>query len=191
MTSTASLRATAHPLRLRILSLLTGAELSAAEIARELATSQANASYHVRVLATAGLVVPAGEVKIRGGTAKRYRHPWRGKESDPSGPRGPGDGGRAPLGPAERAARQSLIRAVADELVRRSSQLREGRAYLADAELWVDLDSWQRTEELVAEASALIHDAAQPPRTEGTIRVNMSVVLFQMTESAEQAGPGR
>jgi DNA-binding transcriptional ArsR family regulator len=191
VTSTASLRATAHPLRLRILSLLTGAELSAAEIARELATSQANASYHVRVLATAGLVVPAGEVKIRGGTAKRYRHPWRGKESDPSGARGPGDGGRALLGPAERAARQSLIRAVADELVRRSSQLREGRAYLADAELWVDLDSWQRTEELVAEASALIHDAAQPPRTEGTIRVNMSVVLFQMTESAEQAGLGR
>ena len=30
------LRATAHPLRLQMLSLLTGAELSAAEVAREL-----------------------------------------------------------------------------------------------------------------------------------------------------------
>lgn len=190
VTSTASLRATAHPLRLRILSLLTGAELSAAEIARELATTQANASYHVRVLAAAGLVVPAGEVKVRGGTAKRYRHPWRG-ERDPTGPSGPGDGGRALLAPAERAARQSLIRALADELVRRSSQLREGRGHLADAELWVDLGSWQRTHELVAQASALLHDAAKPPRTEGTIRVNMSVVLFEMTESAEKAVAGR
>ena len=32
------LRATAHPLRLQMLSLLTGAEMSAAEVARELAS---------------------------------------------------------------------------------------------------------------------------------------------------------
>ena len=50
------LRATAHPLRLRMLSLLTGAELSAAEVARELGVSQANASYHLRLLLDAGLL---------------------------------------------------------------------------------------------------------------------------------------
>ena len=66
-----SLRAVAHPLRLRILSLLTGAELSAAEVARELDVTHANASYHLRVLADAGEVVVAGEEKIRGGVAKR------------------------------------------------------------------------------------------------------------------------
>ena len=38
------LRALAHPVRLRILSLLTGTELSAAEIARELGLTHANAS---------------------------------------------------------------------------------------------------------------------------------------------------
>ena len=70
-----SMRATAHPVRLQILSLLTGAELSAAEIARELDLTHANASYHLRTLADAGLVVEAGEEKIRGGVAKRYRHP--------------------------------------------------------------------------------------------------------------------
>ena len=48
----ASLRAVAHPVRLRILSLLTGTELSAAEVARELDLTHANASYHLRVLAT-------------------------------------------------------------------------------------------------------------------------------------------
>ena len=59
MTTTTSLRARAHPLRLQILSLLTGAELSAAEVGRELGTTQANASYHLRVLAKVGLVEPA------------------------------------------------------------------------------------------------------------------------------------
>ncbi|WP_268815939.1 helix-turn-helix domain-containing protein [Amycolatopsis alkalitolerans] len=37
----------AHPLRLRLLSLLTGASLSAAEAARELGETQANVSYHL------------------------------------------------------------------------------------------------------------------------------------------------
>ena len=66
------LRATAHPLRLQMLSLLTGAELSAAEVARELDVSQANASYHLRLLHDAGLLVIASEETVRGGRAKRY-----------------------------------------------------------------------------------------------------------------------
>src|SRR5215831_21075892 len=78
-TAIARLRAGAHPLRLRIMSLLTGAEMSAAEVARELDINHANASYHLRVLAEAGQVVEAGEERIRGGVAKRYRHPWRNK----------------------------------------------------------------------------------------------------------------
>ncbi len=75
MTATSARRATAHPLRLQILSLLTGTELSAAEIARELDTTQANASYHLRVLAGAGLLEPAGEEQIRGGVAKALPPP--------------------------------------------------------------------------------------------------------------------
>ena len=81
-----SLRATAHPLRLRMLSLLTGAELSAAEVARELDITHANASYHLRVLLEAGVVVVAGEEKIRGGVAKRYRHPWEVKAEHKASP---------------------------------------------------------------------------------------------------------
>ncbi len=54
------LRAGAHPVRLRILSLLTGSAMSAAEIARELDLTHANASYHLQVLARAGEVVEAG-----------------------------------------------------------------------------------------------------------------------------------
>ena len=70
----AALRAMAHPVRLRIMSLLTGAPLTAAEVARELGITHANASYHLRNLLAGGLIVSAGEEKIRGGVAKRYRY---------------------------------------------------------------------------------------------------------------------
>ena len=74
VTETAALRATAHPVRLRIMSLLTGAPLTAADVARELGLTHANASYHLRNLLAAGMIVPAGEERIRGGMAKRYRY---------------------------------------------------------------------------------------------------------------------
>ena len=99
-----SLRAVAHPVRLQILSLLTGAAMSAAEIARELDLTHANVSYHLRVLARSGDVVVAGEEKIRGGVAKRYRHPWDQPEARDVAPE---------------SGRRASIRAVADELVRR------------------------------------------------------------------------
>ncbi len=69
-----SLRATAHPLRLRMLSLLTSSAMSAAEVARELDITHANASYHLRLLHDADLVVVESEERIRGGVAKRYRY---------------------------------------------------------------------------------------------------------------------
>src|ERR1700755_1310952 len=76
-----SLRATAHPVRLQIMSLLTGAPLTAAEVARELGITQANASYHLRNLLAGGMIVAAGEEKIRGGLAKRYRYdPYRDQQ---------------------------------------------------------------------------------------------------------------
>lgn len=170
------LRAVAHPLRLQILSLLTGTELSAAEVARELDTSQANASYHLRVLASAGLLVPAGEERIRGGTAKRYRHPWGGEE----GPEWP----TAAL-PSDQVDHQLLIQAIAQELARRSVLRSPGKFQFTDAELWVTPDSWEQCADLVEQASNLLHGAANPPRTPGTMRVNMSAALFAMTHQGE------
>ena len=70
----ARLRATAHPVRLRILSLLTAEAMSAAEVARTLEITHANASYHLRQLYGAGELVVESEEKIRGGVAKRYRY---------------------------------------------------------------------------------------------------------------------
>lgn len=167
--TTSSLRALAHPVRLQILSLLTGAEMSAAEIARELEITHANASYHVRVLAAAGELVEAGEEKIRGGVAKKYRHPW-----DAHGLASP---------PASAADRHLYIRAVADEMVRRFGLRRPGgNNRLTDAEMWVTPAVWDEVSALVEQASELIHAEAKPPRTEGTVHVNMTASMFEMTE---------
>lgn len=70
----AQLRALAHPLRLRMMSLLTARAMSAAEVARALDITHANASYHLRVLRDAGELVVEGEERIRGGVAKRFRY---------------------------------------------------------------------------------------------------------------------
>jgi DNA-binding transcriptional ArsR family regulator len=164
---TSRLRATAHPVRLRILSLLTGAELSATEIARELDVTHANASYHLRFLEKAGLLEVASEERIRGGVAKRYRHPWR----DSSVEYGKGDeqeGG-------------AYVRAMAEELVRRHGDRRR-KGVFVDAELWVDPEVWQEAHDLVLRASELLHDAARPPRTDGTRHVNLTAAAFRMED---------
>src|SRR5579872_2943674 len=119
--------------------------MSAAEVARELNITHANASYHLRVLADAGELVDAGEERIRGGIAKRYRHPWR-------------DGHAVGDTPEERLA---LVRAAADELIRRVG-LRRPRSKMSftDAELWVAPEVWQRVSALVKEATELLHAEA-------------------------------
>jgi DNA-binding transcriptional ArsR family regulator len=163
----AALRATAHPLRLQMLSLLTGASMSAAELGRELGTSQANASYHLRVLVDAGQVLPDGEETIRGGVAKRYRYRWREQ--------------RKTEHPTQDEAH--YLRAMGSEMSRRLSLARPGpRRYFCDAEMWVTSETWEQVVTLVSEASALVHDSAQPPHTDGTIHVNLQMVAFGMKE---------
>ena len=164
------LRATAHPLRLQMLSLLTGAELSAAEVARELDITQANASYHLRFLLSAGLLVIAGEESVRGGRAKKYRHPWDADPADAA---------------VTDSDMQAYVGVMADALLRRLRDRRTGAtSHLTDAELWLEPDDWQRALDLVMEASVLVHGRAKPPRTEGTVRANLTVAAFQMV------GPG-
>jgi DNA-binding transcriptional ArsR family regulator len=174
-----ALRALAHPIRLRILSLGTGAAMSAAEFARELGISQANASYHVRTLAAAGYLEEVGEETIRGGVAKRYAyvpgHPkTERRDSDPG-------------------AQALVYQVLAEELVRRSRYWTSTPSMpqsLTDAELWVDPDDWKRATALMKEASELLHRRAHPPRTEGTIHVSATVAMFQMRADAPSGESG-
>lgn len=166
--STQSLRATAHPVRLQILSLLTGAEMSAAEVARELGLTHANASYHLRVLHEAGQLVVASEERIRGGVAKRYRHPWREAAERPH--------------QSTPEAREAWVRAMAEQLVRRNALSAGKPGHFTDAELWVSEEDLAAVHAAITEASERLHDSARPPHTPGTVRVALSIALFEMKD---------
>jgi DNA-binding transcriptional ArsR family regulator len=164
----AALRAMAHPARLQILSLLTSAPLTAAEVARELGLTHANASYHLRNLLAGGLIVTAGEEKIRGGVAKRYRYD-PGRDTSPTSP----------------DQKRAFITAMANELIRRTSAASwPGIALMGDAELWVDPDHWRDLRDRMGALLREIHDIAQPPRTPGTVRTSTTVALFEMESPA-------
>ena len=166
---TGALRAYAHPLRLRMLSLLTGAPMSAAELSRELEVTHANASYHLRVLARAGVVTVAEEREVRGGQERRYAIAWSQphREHDP-------------------AERRQYMRVLAEELVRRSAEglgnrRSDPRTLSSDAELWVTREVWTDVVERIHAAVVDLHEAAQPPRTRGTVRTSTTVAMFGMT----------
>ncbi|MFC9251788.1 ArsR/SmtB family transcription factor [Amycolatopsis thailandensis] len=160
------LRVLAHPVRLRILSLLTGAAMSAAEAARELGETQANVSYHLRRLHEAGLLDVVEEVRIRGGLAKRYRHdPESGTRFTSTNPE----------------EDRLLITTMASELERRSEfHVRGEHGLTADVEMWVDRETWKKALAHAHELSELLHSAAKPPRTRGTIPVSATVAMFEM-----------
>jgi len=167
------LRAMAHPVRLRILSLLTGASLTAADVARELGLTHANASYHLRNLLAAGLIAHAGEERIRGGIAKRYRYDAdRDRERD-----------REPFPAHDADSQRAMYAAVADELIRRNAEADWSvGGTMTDAELWVDPQVWREIRDRIGQASRDLHNAAQAPRTPGTIRTSATIAMFRMIE---------
>jgi len=174
MSSLQSLRATAHPIRLRLLSLVTSSAMSAAEAARGLGLSQATASYHLRVLERAGLVAVVEVVRLRGGEAKRYRHESSSQAFDPDA--------RSDSGAEDVSIEDQLVyvEAQVEELRRRVRQRTTGPGVSTDAELWVGPETWRRVVHHVGQASALLHAAAQRPRTPGTVPVSMTVSMFPM-----------
>ncbi|MCL8025612.1 winged helix-turn-helix domain-containing protein [Nocardioides bruguierae] len=163
---TSSLRAVAHPLRLRMLSLLTGTAMSAAEVARELEVTHANASYHLRTLAEAGYVVVDGEEKIRGGVAKRYRYVDEREHHE------------SPSTEDEIA----YLHASTRELERRYHRRRDW-IWSSDLEGWVEPEVFDEAMRLLRQASALLHGANRPPRTPGTVPVSATSIAFRLEET--------
>ncbi|WP_322921568.1 ArsR/SmtB family transcription factor [Nocardioides renjunii] len=162
----ARLRATAHPLRLRILSLLTAEAMSAADVARALGVTHANASYHLRVLHDIGELVVESEEKIRGGVAKRYRY----------------DATRdLPAQGAEVGDRIAYARATAVEVERRLLDVAPGHSSSSDLEAWVPVEAWHRAVQLLHEASHVLHAAARPAGTPDTVHVSATSTAFTMT----------
>jgi DNA-binding transcriptional ArsR family regulator len=155
------LRALSHPLRLRILSLLTGAAMSSAELARELGMNHAAVSFHVRKLADAGYLELAETRSVRGGKERRYRQRLAGmaewRQEDP----------------------RLAVRAISEEVGRRASESSaEAWRVAGDAELWVEGEVWEDVVRRIASAIEDLHTAAQPSRTPGTVHVSATAMLF-------------
>lgn len=158
------MRAVAHPLRLQLLSTLTGESLSASELGRRLGQSAANVSFHLRKLREAGLVEVVGEERVRGGVAKLYRH-------DPaSGERLQSDVG-FPV----------LASHLGRELSRRAALVAEGSTpRFTDFEGWVDRGTADRVSAMVRQIGEILHEA-------GADRTRLAVTLaaFEMEGTAE------
>lgn len=162
----ARLRATAHPMRLRILSLLTAEAMSAAEVARALDLTHANASYHLRLLHDVGELVVESEEKVRGGTAKRYRYDATREVAE---------------GRPDEDDRIAYARATALEVERRLAEAGPGSGSSSDLEAWVPVAAWHRALDLMHEASHLLHAAARPAGTDDTVHVSVTHTAFTMT----------
>ncbi|SRR5712691_1122036 len=162
------LRAMAHPVRLRILSLTTGAAMSASEIAHELGIAHAAASYHARQLADAGLlqvVVPVGGRTGPGRPPVRYR--YTAALSDR-------------LDRSEGA--DALWEATSRELQRRL-RARTRHRVGADAELWMTPQDFEAVCGLAQQISDLIHERAQRPHANGTVHGSISVFTFELADT--------
>ena len=162
----ARLLAMAHPVRLRIMSLVTAEAMSAAEVARSLGITHANASYHLRQLHDIGELVVESEEKIRGGVAKRYR--YDATREVPDRTHAVDD-------------RIAYARASALEVERRLRDADKGAGSSSDLEAWVPVEAWHRALDLLHEASHLLHAAALPPGTPDTVHVSATTNAFTMT----------
>ncbi|MET8049051.1 helix-turn-helix domain-containing protein [Streptosporangium sp. NPDC005286] len=161
------LRALANPLRIRIVSLLTGASMSATEVAEELGIAHASASYHLRQLAEAGFLQQVDERPAPGGKGR----PRRLYRYDPS------SGARL-----DRVnGRQLLHEALATDLARRLAQTRLQRMSM-DAEVWLDRAVWEEIVGLIEQAVALAHDKAGPPRSGDRVKVSMTAILLELDD---------
>ncbi|MFJ8546803.1 ArsR/SmtB family transcription factor [Streptomyces sp. NPDC093586] len=167
------LRALAHPVRLRMLTLMWPGPMSAAELSRELDISHALASRHLRNLDAAGLVELAEERIRRGGRERRYRTVHGSPLSDRN------DG--SPLLGA------TLAHMLKERAVHRHP---EGGGVTVDAELWVDPGVWEGVRQKLADVAAELHDAARPPRSPGTIPVGMTLMAFPMRETPHAGTQG-
>ena len=167
------LRALSHPVRLRILSLLTGTAMSSAELARELGVSHAAVSFHVRTLVAAGYLELAETRSVRGGQERRYRSVI---------------GGRAQW-QSEDARRAGS--ALSKELLRRLADTpADNWRLFGDAELWITPQVWDDVAGRMGRAVEELHAAALAPRTPGSVHVSATALLFAVGQQSPPA-PGQ
>jgi DNA-binding transcriptional ArsR family regulator len=165
-----ALRVFAHPVRLRMLSLLSGRALSATQLAAELGIAHGSASYHLRRLAAAGLAELAEERVRRGGTERTYR-----LAQSPS-----------LRGFDQQDRREFAVSALAEASRRLRAADLSGPSTVGDDEVWLDPAAWAELVERERRLMAELTGRAQPAGTPGTRPVSMTVLWFALTAGEQE-----
>jgi DNA-binding transcriptional ArsR family regulator len=153
-----------------MLSVLRGRALSATQLAGELGIAHASASYHLRQLASAGLVELAEERVRRGGKERTYRLAHS-----------------AALRGFDRQDRREFAESALVEARRRLTLADlSAPSTVGDAEFWLDPAGWAELVERARQLMSELSDRAQPAGTSGTRPVSMTVLGFALTGGDQQ-----
>ncbi len=161
-----ALRALAHPVRLRMLSLMWAAPFGATGLAAALGIGHGLATQHLRQLVDTHLVEPV-EARPPGGGRERLFQTVRGRVlSDRDDD--------APL----------LAEALASNLRHRSHRRLPGPGVTVDADLWITPAVWDRFRTDLAALTDDLHQHAQPPSARDAVPVALTVMAFRMGPDA-------
>lgn len=166
------LRALAHPVRLRMLSLMWAAPFGATGLASALGIGHGLATQHLRRLVDAHLVEPV-EVRTKRGGQERLFLTVRGRVlSDRDDD--------APL----------LASALATNLRDRSYRRLPGPGVTVDADLWLSPAVWERFRTDLAALVDGLHEQAQSPTAQDVIAVALTVMTFRMGPDGDTTPDG-
>ena len=129
-------KALAHPLRVRILGVLDERMASPSELADELDAPLGNVSYHVRILASLGLIRLVKETPRRGSVEHHYEAVPRPLLSDETWSMVPETVKRAMVGAALESAGRSVAAAAAGGGFDRPEAMLSQRTWQLDEEGW-------------------------------------------------------
>lgn len=173
--SIAALRAMTHITRLRMCAVLAGGPASAAELARALDLQHASASYHLRVLREAGVVVLADERAVNGGVERRHR-----MVTPPDGPVGDE--------PSTTEDWIALVATVSALVQQRAARVSTDPKWFDDLEVWVPPGALDHARRALDDTFRGLRDVSVDAATPGASRVSASALLFSMGEEAEGEG---
>ena len=178
-------KALAHPLRVSILQILDKRTASPSELAEELGAPLGNVSYHVRQLASFGLIKLVKRTPRRGAIEHHYRAEPRRHVTDEAWSQVPEIVKQATIGAALAQVGDSVREAAA------AGGFSPTDAHLSRTQLTLDAEGWQAVSQAVAgllervdEIQAETRERLDAQDHDGERRADLVIMLFESVEGA-------